>query len=61
MSGLVRPGHVCDWAAGIATLAAGLCPTLSSLGGAVVGALLAVATAPRLSSGDRDALQHVGE
>ena len=38
------PRHICDWAARIATLAAGLCPTLSSLGGAVVGVLLAVAT-----------------
>src|SRR3954452_13529340 len=38
------PRHICDWAARIATLAAGLCPALSSLGGAVVGVLLAVAT-----------------
>jgi hypothetical protein len=52
--------HVCDWAARIATLAAGLCPMLSSLGGAVVGALLLVGTVCR-SAGDRDALQHVGE
>jgi hypothetical protein len=34
--------HACDWAVRLATLAAGLCPALSSLGGAVVGVLLAV-------------------
>jgi hypothetical protein len=35
---------VCDGAVRLATVAAGLSPTLSSLGGAIVGALLASST-----------------
>jgi hypothetical protein len=36
--------HGCDWAARLATVAASLCPALSSLGGAFVGALITLMT-----------------
>jgi hypothetical protein len=39
----------CDYAVRIATIAAGLCPALSSLGGALVGALLAATVAVALA------------